>query len=58
MGGKVLEMVFYKCAACGFTHQVPAYWSGFSPEEETEMLHVNLETKEMCSELMLKLVKE
>ena len=51
-------MVFYKCAACGFTHQVPAYWSGFSPEEETEMLHVNLETKEMCSELMLKLVKE
>lgn len=53
-----MEMIFYKCPTCGFPYQVPAYWSEFSPEEELEMQHVNLETKEMCSELMLKLVKE
>ncbi|SET18893.1 hypothetical protein SAMN05660297_01666 [Natronincola peptidivorans] len=53
-----MEMVFYKCPICGFTHQVPGYWSGFSPEEEIEMQHINLETKEMCSELMLELTKE
>ncbi len=52
-----MEMIYYKCPACGFTYQVPAYWVEFSPEEETEMLHVNLQTKEMCDELMLKLVK-
>lgn len=53
-----MEMVYYRCPICGFIHQVPEYWSGFSPEEEIEMMHFNLETKEMCSETMLKLVKE
>ncbi|MFZ5967323.1 MAG: hypothetical protein ACOYVK_09135 [Bacillota bacterium] len=53
-----MEMIFYKCPICGFAYQVPAYWSGFSPGEEIEMEHVNLATKEQCSELMLKLVKK
>ncbi|ABR48313.1 hypothetical protein Amet_2154 [Alkaliphilus metalliredigens QYMF] len=52
-----MEMVFYKCSVCGFIHQVPAYWSGFSPEEEIEMVHFNLETNEMCGKLMLSLVE-
>lgn len=55
---KYMEMIFYKCPICGFAYQVPAYWSGFSPGEEIEMEHVNLATKEQCSELMLKLVKK
>ncbi|MBM7613753.1 hypothetical protein [Alkaliphilus hydrothermalis] len=53
-----MEMTNYKCPLCGFTYQVPAYWSEFSPEEELEMEHFDLEAKEMCSELKLKLVKE
>lgn len=52
-----MEMVLYKCPLCGFVHQVPAYWSSFSPDEEIEMEHFNLETKEMCSGLILKLIK-
>jgi hypothetical protein len=52
-----MELVYYKCPVCGFVHQVPAYWSGFSPEEKIEMEHFNLETKEMCSQVMLVLDK-
>ncbi len=52
-----MEMVFYKCEVCGFTYQVPEYWSSFSPDEEIEMQHFNLETKEPCSELILKIIK-
>lgn len=51
-----MEMIVYKCSTCGFAYEVPAYWSGFSPDEEIEMIHVDLQTKEMCNELMLKLV--
>jgi hypothetical protein len=32
---------------------MPAYWSGFSPEEKMEMEHFNIETKELCGEKML-----
>jgi hypothetical protein len=53
-----MEMIYYKCPLCGFTYQVPAYWSDYSPEEDMEFQHCNLETKEICSELMLKLVKQ
>jgi rubredoxin len=52
-----MEMSYYKCPVCGFIYQVPEYWSGFSPEEKMELQHYNLETKEMCRELMLELVK-
>jgi len=53
-----MEMVYYKCPVCGFSYQMPEYWSSFSPEEEIEMEHFNLQTKEMCSEPKLKLVKD
>jgi hypothetical protein len=52
-----VETVYYKCPVCGFMYPVPAYWSDYSPEEEIELEHVNLATKEMCSEKMLGLVK-
>ena len=53
-----MENVFYKCSTCGFTHQVPSYWSGFSPDKELEMPHMNLETKEMCEDIVMQLIDE
>lgn len=53
-----MEMLYYKCAVCGFIYQVPAYWSDFSTEEKIEFQHYNLETKEMCGEAVLVLVKK
>lgn len=53
-----MEMIYYRCPVCGFTYQVPAYWSDFSPEEKTEMEHINLKTNEICGESMLELIKE
>ncbi len=58
MIGGLMECIYYRCKTCGFTHQVPSYWSGHSPEEEYEMPHLNLETKDMCSDISLQLIKE
>ena len=58
LGERLMEAVFYKCSTCGFTHQVPSYWSGFAPEKEIEMEHVDLGTKEICSDTKLKLIEE
>lgn len=52
-----MECVYYKCSTCGFTYQVPSYWSDHDPDETMEMEHVNLETKDMCNDAVLKLVK-
>ncbi|WP_430884989.1 hypothetical protein [Fusibacter sp. JL216-2] len=52
-----METVFYKCDTCGFTHQVPSYWTGFAPEKEIEMEHINLESKDMCLDTTLKLIE-
>jgi hypothetical protein len=52
-----MELLYYKCPLCGFTYQVPAYWSEFSPDEEIEMEHLDLQIKEICSMQVLKLVK-
>lgn len=53
-----MEMYLYKCPVCGFTHQVPAYWVSFAPEDTYEMPHNNFETKELCECMVLELVKE
>lgn len=53
-----MEMVYYKCSTCGFAYQVPSYWSDHSPEKEMQMEHVNLQTKEMCSDRILQLVEK
>ncbi len=55
--GQAMETVFYRCETCGFTHQVPSYWSGHAPEEEMELEHIDLKTKEFCPDQKLKLVK-
>lgn len=43
-----MEMYNYQCHVCSFAHSIPAYWTSFSPEKETEMIHLNLETNEIC----------
>ncbi len=53
-----MECNYYKCKTCGFVHQVPSYWSGHAPEDIYEMPHMNLETKEMCDDIELKLIEE
>ena len=53
-----MELTYYKCPKCGFMHQVPGYWSGFSPEEVLEMQHVNLATNEICKEYKMELVED
>ena len=53
-----MDCTYYKCSTCGFVHQVPAYWSDFSPEAEMEMPHMNLETKEMCEDISLKMIDQ
>ncbi|WP_160722062.1 hypothetical protein [Isachenkonia alkalipeptolytica] len=53
-----MELTYYKCPECGFMHQVPGYWSGFSPDEVLELQHVNLATQETCSEYILELVED
>ena len=51
-----MEMNWYRCPACGFTHQVPAYWSSFSADPEVELPHIVLATGEVCPEQRLLLV--
>lgn len=53
-----METYMYKCPVCGFTHQVPAYWVSYSPEETYESPHMNLTTGQMCEEMELQLSHE
>lgn len=51
-----MDCNYYKCETCGFIHQVPAYWSDYSADKNMEMVHMNLNTKEMCEEINLVLI--
>lgn len=51
-----MEMNWYRCPICGFTHQVPAYWSSFSADPEVDLPHIVLATGEVCPEQRLLLV--
>lgn len=53
-----MEMYVYKCPVCSFVHFVPAYWVSFSPGDEMEMEHIDMETKQDCPCMVLKLSKE
>jgi len=58
MEGVIMEYVYYKCLTCGFVHQEPSYWSGHGPEDQIEMQHINLETKEFCNDIVLKIIED
>ena len=53
-----MESVYYRCETCGFTHQVPSYWSDFASDQEIEMEHINLATKEMCPDKIMEIIAE
>lgn len=53
-----MEVIYYRCPACGFTYQVPAYWSDYAPDKEMALEHVDLKTGAMCETEVLQLVEE
>ena len=48
-----MEVYYYICKKCGYVHQVPAYWMGYAPEDETEMPHFDPKTGAMCENVTL-----
>ena len=50
-----MDVVYYRCDKCGFTHQIPEYWSGFAPEKMIEMEHIDLGTGDLCEKKHLEL---
>lgn len=55
-GGFDMENYYYKCEICGYTHIVPAYWVSYNPEKNMEFPHVNIESKEDCTNSLLVLI--
>lgn len=51
-------MYHYKCPLCGFSHQVPAYWTSFQEKPTFEFMHMSFATKEMCDNPILELKRE
>lgn len=48
-----MEVYYYVCKKCGYVHQVPAYWMGYAPEDETETPHFDPKTGAMCESTVL-----
>ena len=44
-----MEVYYYVCPVCGYVHQVPAYWMGYAPEDETDMPHIDPRNGEVCA---------
>ena len=43
-----MEVFYYKCSQCGYTHQVPSYWMSSAAEETHEQQHFTPATTEIC----------
>lgn len=43
-----MEIYYYRCAACGYVHQVPSYWMGYSAEDTHEQMHFDPATQSVC----------
>lgn len=43
-----MEVYYYKCAVCGYVHQVPSYWMGYSPEDSHEQIHFSPADQTVC----------
>ena len=48
-----VEVYYYRCAACGYVHQVPSYWMDYAPEDTHEQPHFSPETGELCENARL-----
>lgn len=44
-----MEVYYYRCAACGYVHQVPSYWMSYSPEDTHEQMHFSPENRQVCA---------
>lgn len=44
-----MEVFYYRCAQCGYVHQVPSYWMSYAAEDTTEQLHFDPATKAVCA---------
>lgn len=44
-----MEVYYYKCPECGYVHQVPCYWMGFSAEDTHEQMHFSPATGAVCA---------
>lgn len=53
-----METYFYKCPVCGFIYQVPDYWVSFSPEDDMDFPHVDLNSGKDCLNTKLVLQQE
>ncbi len=49
-----MENYYYLCPACGYRHQVPAYWLSFSPPDTLEAEHIDYSCCEPCSNTLLR----
>ena len=48
-----MEVFYYRCAVCGYVHQTPAYWMGYSAEDTIEQPHFDPESRAVCESLTL-----
>lgn len=48
-----MEVYYYRCAVCGYVHQVPSYWMSYAPEDTHEQMHLAPSSGEVCSNLVL-----
>lgn len=44
-----MEVFYYRCAACGYVHQVPSYWMSYAAEDTHEQMHFDPATKAVCA---------
>lgn len=44
-----MEVFYYRCAACGYVHQVPSYWMSYAAEDTHEQMHFDPQTKTVCA---------
>lgn len=53
-----MEVYYYQCPRCGYVHQVPAYWMGYAPEDETDMPHMDMQKGDACENTTLRYKEE
>ncbi len=53
-----MEVYYYRCAVCGYIHQVPSYWMSYAPEETHEQMHFSPADRSLCGNQTLEYAGE
>ena len=53
-----MEIYYYRCAVCGYIHQVPSYWMSYAPEETHEQMHFSPADRSLCGNQTLEYAGE